>query len=130
MTKETQEAVLFLPAEEDENAKPSGQLDGKEICNKVHKDNPLSLQYFVVAVIIVFLYYSLNFSSYLAGFMTGFLFFFVTTAGSFIMYVKHLQTQQQQEKEAIKKSMETCSQEFISQLGVDFDFPKVSIPCE
>jgi len=46
------------------------------------------------------------------------------------MYVKHLQTQQQQEKEAIKKSMETSSQEFISQLGVDFDLPKVSKPCE
>jgi len=76
VTKETREAVLSLPAEEDENAKPTGQLDGEEICNKVHKDNSLSLQYFVVSVVIVFLYYSLNFSSYLAGFMTGFLCFF------------------------------------------------------
>jgi len=131
VTKETREAVLTLPTEEDENAKPSGQLDGKEICKKVHEDSSLSLRYFVVSVIIVFLYYSLNFSSYLAGFMTGFLFFFVTTAGSFIMYVKHLQTWQQQEKEAIKKSMETSSQEFISRLGVDFEelsFLKVSTP--
>jgi len=130
MTKEIQEAVSSFPTEEEESVKPSCEVNEKEISIEVHEENSLSLQCFVISVIIVFLYYSLNCSSYLAGFMTGFLFFFVTTAGSFIMYVKHLQTRQQQEREAIKKSMDTSNQEFSSQLGMDFDelnFLKVSL---
>jgi len=104
-----------------EDANSSGKLDEEQISSEVCKDYSLSLRYFMIYVVIVFLYYSLNFSSYLAGFLTGFLFFFVTTAGSFIMYVKNLQTRQQQEREAIKKSRDTSSQELISQLGMDFD---------
>jgi len=89
--------------------------------SEVVQDDSLSLSYFIIYTLIVFLYYSLNPSSYLAGFLTGFLLFFVTSAVAFIWYVNNLQSFQEQEREAVQQSLESSSQQFINQLGINFE---------
>ena len=92
---------------------------------EVVRDDSLSLPYFVTYTMIVFLYYSLNPSSYLAGFLTGFLLFFVISAVGFIWYVNYLLLVQQQEREAVQKSLELSSQRFINQLDDQLYFKRV-----
>ena len=90
------------------------------------RDDSLSLSYFIIYTIVVFLYYSLNPSSYLAGFLTGFLFFFVTTAVGFIWYVDYLLSVQQKESQAVQKSLELSNQQLIDHLDDQPYFKKVS----
>ena len=92
---------------------------------EIVQDDSLSLPYFIAFTLIIFLYYSLNPSSYLAGFLTGFLFFFVITAVGFVYYVTYLQSIQQREREAVQKSLESSNQQFIDQLEMNFYSTKV-----
>lgn len=104
----------------DESVEGSGQRS-----SEIVRDDSLSLPYFVIYTLFVFLYYSLNPSSYLAGFFTGFLFFCITSALGFIWYVNYLSLIQQREKEAIQKSLELSSQQFIDQPNKDLSSMKV-----
>ena len=99
----------------------------EEESSEIVRDNSLSLPYFITYTLIIFLYYSLNPSPYLAGFLTGFLFFFVTSAVVFIWYVNYLQSIQQQEREAVQKSQELSSQQLIDQLDEKLSFKKVPL---
>ena len=100
----------------------------EEESSEIVRDNSLSLPYFITYTLVIFLYYSLNPSPYLAGFLTGFLFFFVTSAVGFIWYVNYLLSIQQQEREAVQKSQELSSQQLIDQLDEKFSFKKVCTP--
>ena len=99
--------------------------DSDEKSSEVVRDDSLTFQYFMIYTLVIFLYYSLNPSSYLAGLLTGFLFFFVTSAVGFIWYVNYLLSIQQKETEAVQKSLELSSQQLIDQLDDTLYFKKV-----
>ena len=99
--------------------------DSDEKPSEVVRDDSLAFPYFIIYTLVIFLYYSLNPSSYLAGFLTGFLFFFITSAVGFIWYVDYLLSVQQKEREAVKKSLELSSQHLIDQLDDTLYFKKV-----
>lgn len=104
-----------VQVEEASNEKPS----------EVVRDDSLTFPYFMIYTLVIFLYYSLNPSSYLAGFLAGFLFFFITSAVGFIWYVDYLLSVQQKEREAVQKSLELSSQNLIDQLDDTLYFKKV-----
>lgn len=119
------ELALSSAEADEENAHLVQLVEGSRSSEAV-RDDSLSLLYFVIYTIVVFLYYSLNPSSYLAGFLTGFLFFFVTTAVGFIWYVNYLLSVQQKEREAVEKSLELSNQQLIDHLDDQPYFKKVS----
>ena len=96
-----------------------------EKSSEIVRDDSLTFPYFVIYTLVIFLYYSLNPSSYLAGFLTGFLFFFITSAVGFIWYVNYLLSLQQKENEAVQKSLELSSQQLIDQFNDKLYFKKV-----
>ena len=99
--------------------------DSDEESLEIIRDDSLTFPYFMIYTLVIFLYYSLNPSSYLAGFLSGFLFFFITSAVGFIWYVNYLSSIQQKEREAVQKSLELSSQQLIDQLDDKLYFKKV-----
>lgn len=116
--QDTKSILSAAVDDEDKGVQLEGSVDEHSIqtSSDIVRDDSLSFSNFMIYTLVVFLYYSLNPSSYLAGFLTGFLFFFVTSAVIFICYVNYLLSIQQQEREAVQKSQELSSQQFIDQL--------------
>lgn len=71
--------------------------------------------------LLLYLYFSLNPFVYLAGFLAGFLVFYVTTGSAFVLYVQHSERERERRKAADKRTELPSLDELPKSIIVDFE---------
>ena len=79
----------------------------------------LPMAYHLLLAGVLYLYYSLNFSDYLAGLLAGFLLVYLTLGVAFVYYV-HQVERSGEVKEKTSGSIQ-LSESFVKRMSVDFD---------
>ena len=88
-------------------------------------DSGYKLVTLLLVWLCLYLYYSLNPFVYLAGFLAGFLVFYVTMGTAFYWYVQHSEKEKERRKQASKRVELPALEDLPQSIDVDFESSRV-----
>lgn len=91
----------------------------------VGEDDYTLLMSLSFAVLLLYLYYSLNPFVYLAGFLAGFTLFYVTVGSAFVLYVQYSEREKEKRKENEKKVNLPSMSELPATIKVNFEDSRI-----
>ncbi len=88
-------------------------------------DSGYKLVTLLLVWLCLYLYYSLNPFAYLAGFLAGFLVFYVTMGTAFYWYVQHSEKEKERRKQASKRVELPALEDLPQSIDMDFESSRV-----
>ena len=116
----------FLPDEE-ERAAGASVLERSEDRSRPHhpSETHLTMPYHLLLTLLLYLYYSLNISPYLAGLLAGTLTLYMFLGSVFIYYVHYIEREREERRQESRRAAVKVSEDFVRTMKVDFSKLKI-----